>query len=779
VRAGALTLTRVSLVALLSAAAAMSATPVAAQVGAPAGNPSGVVFAEDTFVDPVARTLLESARNNWMSLDESILRYSARIQQRIAASIRTPLKDRVLYRSEVAVRAFWDQEYEPIVQVLGSNSQYPGRMIAMEEGDLDWLEDFPFDEPFDPGGDRLFFGASDASDADRESGEADVEVEFAIAHPLAIGADSLYRYASGDTLTLSLPDGRRLVTVQLDVLPRAADVRRITGTLWIEPESGALVRAVYRLSKQFDAIRDVPDLQEEEEEGSFRYVPGIFKPWTFDLTMIAIDYALWDFEVWLPRSMRVEGEVAAGILKMPVSMDVAYEVESVVTAADDEEVTAVPGQPELIERHFDTRAEAMAFVAELMSRADGITYESANDDGAGGRSFLIAPEDRSIILSSIHLPPPIWEEASGFPSDDQLDDYVTTLAQLPSPTVEGLPWQLNWGWAREDLLRFNRVEGPAIGGRFEASIGGPYTLRTSGFFGFADLQPKVRLELERASVRRRLVLGAYRDLTATNPRGRYLGLGNSLYAFLFGRDDGEYYRRMGADLRWRPPVGARDSRDFRLYVERQEPVAKEIDFAVTHALSSGWRFRPNLTADEVEEAGAEVRLSPWRGGDPFGTQIGLDIYGQGAVWRPVGSAETSNFARASATLRVAGPVFRPGWRLGLELGAGTTWGTAPVQRQWFIGGAHTLRGYAASSGAGTSFARSRIELARTWDVGTASLFNDIGWAGARDGFDWGQALYSIGVGGSVLDGLIRMDLSHGLKGFQKQFRFDLYLDALL
>ena len=35
------------------------------------------------------------------------------------------------------------------------------------------------------------------------------------------------------------------------------------------------------------------------------------------------------------------------------------------------------------------------------------------------------------------------------------------------------------------------------------------------------------------------------------------------------------------------------------------------------------------------------------------------------------------------------------------------------------------------------------------------------------------------MGGGVLDGLIRMDLSHGLNGLAKQFRIDLHLDALL
>ena len=117
--------------------------------------------------------------------------------------------------------------------------------------------------------------------------------------------------------------------------------------------------------------------------------------------------------------------------------------------------------------------------------------------------------------------------------------------------------------------------------------------------------------------------------------------------------------------------------------------------------------------------------------------------------------------------------------MGLEMGGGTTWGDAPVQRRWFLGGATTLRGYPASSASGSAFARSRLEIARAWDIGTVGLFGDVGWAGLRTNFGWDDLLYGIGVGGSVIDGLIRMDLSHGLTGPFKQFRIDLYLDALL
>jgi hypothetical protein len=130
-------------------------------------------------------------------------------------------------------------------------------------------------------------------------------------------------------------------------------------------------------------------------------------------------------------------------------------------------------------------------------------------------------------------------------------------------------------------------------------------------------------------------------------------------------------------------------------------------------------------------------------------------------------------------VRVAVPLVYPTWHLGVEVGGGTTLGDAPLQRSWFMGGASTLRRYPAPAAMGSSFGRGRVEVARTFDVGSVSLFGDVGWAGARAAFDAGDLLYGVGVGGSVLDGLLRMDFSHGLTGPEKEFRIDLYLDALL
>ena len=118
--------------------------------------------------------------------------------------------------------------------------------------------------------------------------------------------------------------------------------------------------------------------------------------------------------------------------------------------------------------------------------------------------------------------------------------------------------------------------------------------------------------------------------------------------------------------------------------------------------------------------------------------------------------------------------------MGMEMGGGTTFGDAPIQRSWFLGGANSIRGYPASTVFGSSFVRGRLEVARSFDgIGSAGVFTDVGWAGPRTSFGANDLLYGVGIGASLLDGLVRFDISHGLTGRAKQFRVDFYLDALM
>ncbi|MND06709.1 hypothetical protein D3C83_282380 [compost metagenome] len=58
------------------------------------------------------------------------------------------------------------------------------------------------------------------------------------------------------------------------------------------------------------------------------------------------------------------------------------------------------------------------------------------------------------------------------------------------------------------------------------------------------------------------------------------------------------------------------------------------------------------------------------------------------------------------------------------------------------------------------------------------IFGDLGWTGSRDEFHKvGLPMSGVGVGASLLDGLLRFDISRGLNPV-KQWRFDFYLDAI-
>lgn len=716
---------------------------------------------EGPYRDAVAERLHVAAIANRELVDESVVEYTAVVQQRVGASLRTPLKDRTLYRLESSHRVFWKREGETLVQVLALREQTP---VGVEEGES---YHGMFDEPFDPVNDRLLFGFANQ---DNYVGEEDGD-DFWFEHPLYPEYRDSYDFTSGDTLTLSLPDGRSIQAIELQVVPTVADVHRMTGSLWIEPESGALVRAVYRLSEKFDAFRDIPDLKEEEEE-DLKFIPGLFKPWTAEISLIAVDYALWDFDVWLPRSMRAEGVISAGILKAPATVDVSYRMESVITEAD---LAQNDGFDEPLEEvHFKTRSEAFAYLAELMG-AESVPFEldqgwSSNN---GRRTRYLVPQDLTYLAESPDLPPPVWEEAPGFTSQAELENLFDGLADLPTAPVQGMPYTFRWGLQRPDLARYNRIEGLSVGARGQIrpqTFLGALSVTATTRLGAADLVPNIRLDVTRETIKRKFTVSGFHELTALEEGARHLGLGNSLLAATVGRDDGDYYRRSGAWLEWTPPTAQRQSTTLRAFAEYHGAVSTETDFAVFHLGSDSFAFRDNLTADEGWLFGGALTMSPWWGSDPNLAQGGISFVVEGAT----GDYE---YGRSSLEARLAVPL-PSDLRFGLEAGVGTSWGAPPAQKLWYVGGPGTLRGYDPRRLGGESFGRARGELARTFSFGAVSLFSDYGWAGVRDAFELDDGLYSAGVGLSILDGLIRMDSAWGLKR-PRGFRFDFYLDAIL
>jgi len=301
--------------------------------------------------------------------------------------------------------------------------------------------------------------------------------------------------------------------------------------------------------------------------------------------------------------------------------------------------------------------------------------------------------------------------------------------------------------------------------------GRPLSLTATARFGPADRHLNGRVDAERGSLSRTVTLSGYHELEAVERGARHLGIGNSLIALLGGRDDGDYFRRSGASLTLTPPASGRAVYRVAIHSEYHEPVRPETRTSLVRLWEeSDWSFRENVRAREGWEHAVEVTLSPWWGTDPTRAQFGLSWSGGAAL----GDLE---HARSSLLARAVIPV-APAWRLGLAAGAGAATSNTPAQRTFGVGGATTLRGYDPRTLTGPCTGHARVEIQRAVVFGGVAAFADAGWAGACDGWDASDALRSLGVGASILDGLIRFDLAHGLDD-PAGFRLELYLDGIL
>ena len=345
----------------------------------------------------------------------------------------------------------------------------------------------------------------------------------------------------------------------------------------------------------------------------------------------------------------------------------------------------------------------------------------------------------------------------------------------PAAGQEGTPLAhtFRWGVQSPDLVRYNRVESASVGARGlirPLSSLGYLTVALEARVGVADLHPGARLDVSRQTLTRRVTLSAYHELAAVDEGAGHLGLGNSAMAVLFGRDDGEYFRRTGMQMEWRPPSSQRATLRLAAFAEHHRPVETATNFTLWYYGDDDWRFRDNLVADEGWEFGGQLSLSPWWGTDPRRAQGGVEANVRAA-------AGDWEYVRSSLSGRLSMPLIAD-FRVGLDVGGGTSWGEPPAQRRWLLGGAGSLAGYAPRSREGTSYVAARAELARNFAFGALAAFTDLGWAGERDLFKLDDALTSIGLGLSLADGLIRMDAAWGLRA-PRRFRLDLYLDAIL
>jgi hypothetical protein len=699
-----------------------------------------------SFRDAGARALLTAARAARLEQDTALLAYDATVYERMSVGMgfKRIGRDRLLMRNERAARVVWTRGSPVLVQLLGRRTVMP---MLEGAGDAEInAERVPI--PYFPGRESLWIGSGLAK-ADVSEGE--------IIHPLANGAEAYYTYATGDSVSFQLPGGKTIQLRELVVRPRQPKWNVALGSLWFDIGSFRLVRAVFRLAEPMDIWGIADEDSDDPSDKPSRWVKAMISPLTAKVNAITIEYGLHEGRFWMPRVQGLEGEAQAGFMHIPFKMEQSFKYASVNGS-----ISAIP-QIAVIDTAQDSTSRAIRRARRRDACKDVTADRSRVTTRFDGSLNVImqVPCDTTKLAHSPELPKSIYdegEEVFGTAERDALIAEALTLGAQPGFMPQKPVFTYGLG-----LTRYNRIEGLSTGIAAKQSLGEGYTIHALARIGIADLSPNGELGISRSDGRNTIGIGAYRRLSSANDFADPFTFGSSLSALLFGRDEGYYYRSLGVEL-----TGARDdssSGTWRLFAEHDGDARKKTDFS----LFGGKSFSENIDATNGNVVGVAVERHASRGLDPHGLRTFARIALEGA-------AGDFGYTRGMIETTVSHGLGR---RLdgAITLGGGTSGGSVPVQRLWYLGGTQTVRGQRAGAAIGDAYWMTRAELGSSFVGARPVIFGDLGWAGSRS--DWknpGRPLSGIGVGASFMDGLVRFDVARGIYP-EKKIRANLYVEA--
>ncbi len=735
------------------------------------------------FKDAVARDLLLRARATRLEQDSSLLSYDVKSYQRVSAgmALRESARDRLIFRTESAAHVRWHRRTGARVEMLGARSALPivaGIKEAEAEAQQEMLDEVGdmMAIPYYPGKDELWLFEMIGTRDDEDDGSP------MLIHPVAEGSEAYFTFARGDSVLMTLPDGKRITLREILVVPRQARWNLVVGSFWFETERAHLVRAVMR----FSAPMDIWETVESEDPGARDEVPmmvrGLLTPMKAEMTAVTIEYGLFEQRFWLPRTQGAEGYARVGFMRVPFRVEERYRYNS-VNAIDSLEAIPAPrwAQADTVRDSLRAAGLDSAAVREQMRK-----YYAARDSAqraerraqcATKGTFteyrrrydgtlplaIEAPCDPLKLATSSELPPSIYDAGEELFGAKERAELMQALDFGLQPAWAPRKAVLSWGLAHS---RFNRVEGFSTGGTATSTLGKGYSAILGARASLADAQLNGDFTLARSNGRRELRGTLYRRLAVSSDFGDPLSFGASLGSMLYARDEGFYHRAWGGELAGRRTLG--NGFEWRLFAEQSWNAPVENRWSLFGGAHDD-RFVANVVADQAWLYGSAVRWRGSRGLDPRGFRATADLRLEGAT----GDYQYGRYFLETTVSRGLGPI-----SASITGAAGTTSGEVPAQRRFFLGGLQSVRGQTAGTGVGEAFWLGRFEVG-TNDVAVKPvLFGDLGWAGARTG-DWGRSarpMAGVGVGASFLDGMFRIDLARGVHP-RWQTRLDLSVEA--
>jgi hypothetical protein len=733
-----------------------------------------LIFAAQIAAASDVQALVAKARLARYQQDSALAEYQTIARQRMSSGIGVssifgvgaPGPEKLAARFESVARMGWNHRTGAWGEVIGARGVAP--IVGQTEPDGEAAVALVL--PYYPGSDALW--------PMTELRGAFSDHHDWITHPLDAGSDSLYEFSLGDGTTIRLPAGDTIRLREIIVKPRRPNEKLIVGSLWVDAATGNLVRAAYRPSTPIDLY----PLMQSEIHGDQDDLTRKFGPYVGIVREVIIEHGLYEGRFWLPRIRTARGEGSAHGIRVSISIDQTFNYEKVRGVAPGE-VARAQAEP------HDTAADGRVRYRQWNGRVIEGPCREPGDSSAkwtpdslasaatrlpveyvqGIRFRILSTCNEDDLARSPALPGSIYGDGEALFTET---DFATLRRDVEGALSMGRqakfapqPAVITWGW-KSGMARYNRVEGLSLGAKIEKTLGNGYVTAYTGRMGVADHEPNAEATIERANVRSEWRATGFRRLASATDWGDPFALGPSAVALLFGRDDGLYFRTFGAEVSgfFQPsPEGTVFT--WRAYAQREDSAPVRTNFSAANAINDV-HFLPNIQADAGTYEGASlVAIRAW-GSNPRGTRVS-------SLWRADAATGAKQYARGSLELTVSQGIGRQ-TEATLTASSGAAAGSLPIQRLWYLGGPQTVRGFGPGAMVGEAHWFGRFELTQGHPVARPSIFADAGWAGPRDlQSATRNPISGIGLGFSMIDGLIRLDLARASTG---HFRADLYLN---
>lgn len=528
-----------------------------------------------------------------------------------------------------------------------------------------------------------------------------------VPHPVGLLGEERYDYRLADSLALRLPGLETPVRVQeLEVRPKFADEPAVVGSVFLEAETGAVVRM------------------------SFTFTPSSYVDPRLDFINVTLENGLWQGRYWLPHEQRLEIRREMPELELPFG-------------------TIIRTRMRIGNYTFNGPVPEDLFLSRLP-----ITFAPE----AERRNF---PFEKPVDAE--------WRE-EGFDAPASVTEIQRRAREMArdaarARVTSGLPSSRLALRSVSDVFRFNRAEGLAVGLGLAARSGGWLTGRVQGGWAVGAGHPVASLDLatiDPPDIRTSVYLNRPAEIGGIKAVS---GVANTVSTLLTDWDWSDPYYVSGGSVTF-ARLANRASMDVTARVERQESASETSDFSFAKPGRDRRPVRPiddgthlSVTAtfrrDMPSAAGAWVELRTTAGTlaatdstFSFGRAELAGGYSRGWSWQRAG---------IEATARVGASLGRlPRQELTLLGGRGTLAGYA---YRVFGGSEYAIVDVKASADLLHPWLRARVSAGAGWsrigDAGNAAG-DLLGVRATR------ELLPAVGIGVGLFYDLLHVDLARGL-----------------